>query len=890
MAKVFETENIQKEIPIFLFYGKSALVNGILLPNFLENGKIISVTERKETSTGQEKGLYKIPLSSCGYVNKIEEKIDYAIIIIETEEDKKNFFEFLPKLQIDQTKTLLILPARKLVDFQDIAAGFVNKKTFDIALLGDIFSNNLAKDVSPLNSLLTDLTRTKSLSTRGDDLTAIFPISENDLATGIKQILFGRPKKNKIFSLFYNHPQTLISLIHILKHVENDLEIKFEGETGEEITKTTHSELEENLLQHGLKLEYLDDFFTGFEKEIKNLHDKSKEYLSIKTAPAPDSKQIASDYFMDKKASVKKQSFAKLFFFCLSFATAFILTINLFLLAGLYYYAKMEIKSFTTGNYLEFMSTVPKIIFITNFLEPEMTMAGGLFPFQNYFYSIKNLNNLALLAIKNVKNLESGGASVSSQNIFNIISTSYLIYFEAEKENPNNNLFKNLNIDMSLYSKLLSLNEVMKNIFALNNSEKYLVLFENNGELRPTGGFIGSVGELSVDKGSIKNFDIKDVYDLDGQLKAHLEPYYIVRRFLQPHLYLRDSNFDPDFEKSASLSALLYNLESGKTVDGVISIDYSVLKSILHEIGPITLRDYDKTLDENNAFEFIQNSIESNFFPGSKQKKEILNAILREITLNLEKNKNNLYKIILLLPKLIQEKHILFAFPKNSIQSAFSSNGFSDNYHDGRKKDNNVLYDLIGVNEANIGVNKANAYIKRSVKYDVFLDNAITSRLTLDFDNEGEKNLDYKTYIRVVVPSGSLLSKIKINDQEQPLTQAITDPKIYEDKNFKQPAGLEVDTNPVGENGAFGFIVNIAKGKNIKIELSYKNNSGTFATNTSYDLLYFKQPGTDSYPFSLNINYPQNLTPASAPSQNGIVSISNTVSKDEVLNVDFTRK
>jgi len=63
-------------------------------------------------------------------------------------------------------------------------------------------------------------------------------------------------------------------------------------------------------------------------------------------------------------------------------------------------------------------------------------------------------------------------------------------------------------------------------------------------ELRPGGGFIGSYGILTMDKGKVSDFKIHDVYDADGKLKASIEPQFPVRRYLKlPHLFLRDSNF-----------------------------------------------------------------------------------------------------------------------------------------------------------------------------------------------------------------------------------------------------------------------------------------------------------------------------------------------------------
>jgi hypothetical protein len=64
--------------------------------------------------------------------------------------------------------------------------------------------------------------------------------------------------------------------------------------------------------------------------------------------------------------------------------------------------------------------------------------------------------------------------------------------------------------------------DVLPDFLGVGNEKKdYLVLLQNEMELRATGGFIGSYGILSFQNGRLMGFDIKDVYEADGQLKGH---------------------------------------------------------------------------------------------------------------------------------------------------------------------------------------------------------------------------------------------------------------------------------------------------------------------------------------------------------------------------------
>ncbi|MEX1052358.1 MAG: DUF4012 domain-containing protein, partial [Patescibacteria group bacterium] len=78
--------------------------------------------------------------------------------------------------------------------------------------------------------------------------------------------------------------------------------------------------------------------------------------------------------------------------------------------------------------------------------------------------------------------------------------------------------------------KAQAISKDIKEILAYNGEKKYLLLFANNMELRPGGGFIGSFGILTIKDFTIENIEIYDVYDADGQLKTHINPPDPIRK------------------------------------------------------------------------------------------------------------------------------------------------------------------------------------------------------------------------------------------------------------------------------------------------------------------------------------------------------------------------
>ncbi len=129
----------------------------------------------------------------------------------------------------------------------------------------------------------------------------------------------------------------------------------------------------------------------------------------------------------------------------------------------------------------------------------------------------------------------------------------------------------------SLEPVLLPLENTIDSFPALLGFEgkrEYVVLFQNNMELRPGGGFIGSYGLVKLDKGRVTDFTVHDVYDADGKLSTHIDPPYGLQRYMgAKHWFLRDSNFAIDFPQDAKQAETFLQLETGENVDGVIAID-----------------------------------------------------------------------------------------------------------------------------------------------------------------------------------------------------------------------------------------------------------------------------------------------------------------------------
>jgi hypothetical protein len=136
-------------------------------------------------------------------------------------------------------------------------------------------------------------------------------------------------------------------------------------------------------------------------------------------------------------------------------------------------------------------------------------------------------------------------------------------------------------------------------------NKKILVMFENNNELRATGGFMGSFGELQVKNGKIQKFKISSIYELDGQLREKILPPFPILN-MTDKWSLRDSNWFVDFPETARKLTSFYEKEGGETPDLVVVATPDLVKDLLKLTDPIPMPDYGTTIDGENFVELVQ--------------------------------------------------------------------------------------------------------------------------------------------------------------------------------------------------------------------------------------------------------------------------------------------
>lgn len=129
-----------------------------------------------------------------------------------------------------------------------------------------------------------------------------------------------------------------------------------------------------------------------------------------------------------------------------------------------------------------------------------------------------------------------------------------------------------------------------------NNRKKYLVLFQNNNELRPTGGFLTAYAVIYMENGKISTEKSDDIYELDKKFTKKIAIPETLGKYLTTEKYwhLRDMNIDPDFAQSMEIFLTNYQTVGGEPqdIDGIIAIDTEVLTDLIEVLGPVDVPGY----------------------------------------------------------------------------------------------------------------------------------------------------------------------------------------------------------------------------------------------------------------------------------------------------------
>jgi len=423
---------------------------------------------------------------------------------------------------------------------------------------------------------------------------------------------------------------------------------------------------------------------------------------------------------------------------------------------------------------------------------------------------------------------------------------------------------KSLSDSRVLISGLDSILSSYNSIFGVGSKKSYLIVLQNPAELRPTGGFIGSFAIVNFDQGKLIGLKLHDIYSADGQLRGHITPPDEIFHYLgQPNWYMRDSNWAADFPLTAKRLEWFLEKEIGERVDGVVGVDIHAIEKILKATGPIAIPEFNDMVNTANLFEKAEFRSEINFFPGSTQKKDFLNAVLEHLGEKFSSGKLDAPgNLIPAITSSLNEKNILFYANDSKVQSALEQNNWAGKIY----PDNCDQIICLAAIDANLGANKSNYYLQRAFNLNFVLGQTgeIDGTLLINYTNNSPSNTwpggDYKNYLRVYLPLNTVVSDFNVGDDRKPFVS----PNLNEAVLTSIPNNqFLLKTDSESGYSIFGALVLVPVGKDKTVSIKFKLPTKLNFVNEKTDikLNFIKQPGTNSDRLSFVLEYPAFLTP-----------------------------
>ena len=213
-------------------------------------------------------------------------------------------------------------------------------------------------------------------------------------------------------------------------------------------------------------------------------------------------------------------------------------------------------------------------------------------------------------------------------------------------------------------------------------------------------------------------------------------------------------------------------------------------------------------------------------------------------------------QVLLSLYKAAEEKHLAFYFNDEATENLMTQFNWGGRTAGDLCGDTpGCLNDYLQVVDANLGVNKANFFVKRKINQKIFIgeDLSVKERLDISYENTSQENTKYggiyKNYLRLYLPSGSSIIKIQENDR---------------DKVFK------LDTTQELGKDVYGFLVEVNPQSTKTISVSYDLPHKFYWEKSGvYKLVVQKQLGAQNDPYILEMIYPQEWKTNSPTKFNG---------------------
>jgi len=412
--------------------------------------------------------------------------------------------------------------------------------------------------------------------------------------------------------------------------------------------------------------------------------------------------------------------------------------------------------------------------------------------------------------------------------------------------------------------------------------QTYLILMQNEDELRPTGGYLTAAGSAVVKDGKLISINIETSELVDDLAKPYPSPPWQFREFMNIEMLLfRDSNWFTDFPTTVSWAEYFYSYTRASSADGVIAIDMQVIMRLLETLGPVRVDNVNFPITHENVMDYLRSAEESppQGIQGKWDRKQFIGRLAQPLLEKILQARGQTWtKLVPVLMELMDERHILVQFDDEEATRLFERRSW-----DGAVRILNSS-DYLMMVDTNMGYNKSNAVMETTLEYSVDLTELTQpeGRLTIYQTNHSKVDLPCEPfstfrYVPSAVSSPSGIPEPIYNIDECHWGYL----RIYTPEDTKllssSPRAIPAESTMLGETipartddlgsediphaHVFGMMVITPTRQSTETEFEYALPAEVLKQDDAgglwvYKLKVQKQPGTLAHLFTLNLHLP----------------------------------
>lgn len=417
------------------------------------------------------------------------------------------------------------------------------------------------------------------------------------------------------------------------------------------------------------------------------------------------------------------------------------------------------------------------------------------------------------------------------------------------------------------------INSFLPDLLGVDGRRRYLILLQNEGEIRATGGWLTSYGVIGIEGGQIRELFVDDIYNADGTLrvqnKVHSPPRSMVNALEINQWPFSLVNWHPDLSDTLNESEpFIEDLGKGTTLDGLITLDVTFVQRLLETWGGIEVPGESELITSDNLYSKIFQMHEE-FTPGSTQKTTFLANLANEVVKKiLSMEIPELIEMGDIFERSLNEKHLQATVKNQDAFNFFRSRNWANSMG---SKYNNAPIPI----DWNWGGNKANLYLEKNHNLSINVRDLDTIdfvySLTVENSSTSEEypEGEYINYQRVYIPPAAKIMRIRGFDEN--------DYSVYRESGFKVIGGwFNIPTTSTNNLEISYRLERRDQGANFPIVLQEQN--------AFFSINLFKQPGEKRHAYKLDVTYPSTWN---LESSQGLNSISNQLSGRFELDQDL---